>query len=1063
MATHPVKCREDSITLPVHPWHDDALPDLFLRLRRWQLVYPYPRNDVIDAKPVRRRFRELVVENEYLRLTVLPELGGHLYSAYDKINRREVFHRCSQLKPGPLGRCGAWGPVGIEFNFPSAHSPTTLRPVDAALRRNPDGSASIVTSDIERVSRMRWSIALTLRPGVNVVEADVTLHNRTDLPQGYYYWANAAVSSTPGTRYILPTTMVEGHGIGSKRDRWPMRDGVDLSWHKNIRMTIAAFASGCREEFFGVYDVEKDWGVAHVADYRALPGKKIFDWGMGPAGVRKSSEFSPPDGPYIEFQAGLTEHQPSYDMLPPHRALRFMELWVPVHGLGAPFTRASAHGAVTLEAEPGKPLRLAVNVTQRHRKARITLSRNYRRVFGGVRDLTPEASWVVEIDAKPNRPDDEYLLTIFQPESGLCIVHHQVGARPQWKSEPKGWLESSDSAAAAEGETAEAHFARGRSFDRMLLPDKARKEYETAIAKDPGHPAARLGMGAMMLRAGAFEQAAKHLRRALERDPDLFDARYGLGLAYAGLWRDDEAADEFWVALRLRPDDVSCIVQLGLAWMRKACHGTAAELLERARAAAPLDTRVLGLLSMALRHTAEERQAAELLSAALSTFPTDHLLLSENRLVRKALGAVGAASRADAQLRKILGRTPETFIELAVEYAAARLWDEALDILRMGIAATSSRGRTYPLLLYHAAQCLDGLHRHGEAARMRRRAARQSPELCFPGRVEDMAALEAALDANPNDAVAAFCLGHFYYARTRRKEAVALWHRALRAMPRSRTLTTLLALAAWEDDKFADTSRWLHRASRLDPDNVALTLWMDSVLTEVNNQPMRRRLLRRAFAAHPEHDDVRERLALLLFDSGRPQDALRLISEHRFRTRHGIYALTRLHIGAHTAVAEQLIARKRWAPALESLEAARNIPIELGEDETRLELFGKVHYLSGLCHENLGRRREARACYLACVGEKRPGLPELLYFDYLSYLKLGRAAEAKAALRKLGEELQTTSKSMDTRKPFVHFLRSRYLAAQGRKREAAAELRMARRLGWRPSIELNVWNRFGFS
>lgn len=335
--------------------------------------------------------------------------------------------------------------------------------------------------------------------------------------------------------------------------------------------------------------------------------------------------------------------------------------------------------------------------------------------------------------------------------------------------------------------------------------------------------------------------------------------------------------------------------------------------------------------------------------------------------------------------------------------------------------------------------------------------------MCFPSRAEDMAALELALAARPDDAVAAFCLGHLYYARTRRKEAVTLWKRALVGMKKSKLLCSILALAAWEVDHHRQTAQWLHRASRLDPDNVKLALWLDSVLAEVNHHQLRRRLLRKTFAAHPDDDGVRERYSLLLLDMGKSQDALDIIEGYKFKTRHGVYTLSQLHVNAHTMLAERAMARKNWDKAVEHLDAASRIPIELGEDETRFEFFGKVHYLRGACLEKLGRRREARACYKQCVGENRPWMPELFYYDHLSWLHLGNAKRAADALAKLARTVERLSRGMDTRKVYLHYLRSLQLLAHGRKHEAQNELRAARRLGWRPSSELNIWNRFGFS
>ncbi len=1051
MTTNAVKSWEGSVTLPINAWHDDPQPDVFLRLRRWQLVYPYPRNEIVDDATTNRTFRALFVENEYLRLTVLPELGCHLYSAFDKINRREVFHRCLEIHPGPLGRRGSWAPLGIEFNFPSAHSPSTLSQIDAVLRRNEDGSASIVMGDVDRVSRQQWSIALTLRAGVNAVEADVTLLNRTDLPQGWFYWANAAVPATNGLRYVLPIHTTEGHGIGAKQDPWPMRGGVDYSWHRNIKTTASIFGTNCREDFFGCYDVDADWGVAHVADYRVLPGKKLFDWGVGPNGVTKATEFSPPSGPYVEVQTGAFENQPSYDLLAPHRGVRFTERWLPLHGLKSAFCRANAEAAVALDAEAGKPVHVAVDVTRRRKGCRILLTRNGKPALDVTRDLAPESPFAFDVKP-PRRAGETLTLEIVDPRDG-AIVAHRLSSEPP-PAPRRSWLAARGNAAENEnggngaGETTDRLYARARAFDNMLLPDKARALYEALLAKDPEHAEANLRLGVLLYRGADCAGAARHFERALRRNPDLVEAHYYLGLAAAGLGDDAQAQDEFTVALRANVDEPSCRVQLGLSAMRAGRFDEAAQFLAEVSASLPLDTRVIGLRVMALRHAGREAEGKRILSPALRDYPTDYLLLSESR---------------DARLDALLGGNAEGWIELAADYENAGRWDEALAILERAVRASSTKDHVPPMLDYHAALSCEHLGRAADAERHRARARRQRPEFVMPSRIEDAQALERALKARPSDSLAAFCLGHLYYARARRKEALALWHRALPAMKRSKLMHTVLALSSWEGLKYRETARRLRRAIRLDPDDVTLALWLDSALADAGDRSLRLRLLGKALAAHPEDDGLRERMAYFQFDRGRPREAINAIRDHRFKSRHVIYSLTLIHVMSHAALAEKEIERNRWGRAMELLDDAHRIPKNYGEDDTRIQFYGKIHYLAGLCCEKLGRRREAHAWYTKCVREDRPWLPELYYYDCLAYRRLGKPAEAKRAIEKMRRAIERMDKNPEARPVFRHFLRARYLLATGRAAEADREMRLARRLGWRPSSELSIWNRFGIS
>ena len=148
--------------------------------------------------------------------------------------------------------------------------------------------------------------------------------------------------------------------------------------------------------------------------------------------------------------------------------------------------------------------------------------------------------------------------------------------------------------------------------------------------------------------------------------------------------------------------------------------------------------------------------------------------------------------------------------------------------------------------------------------------------------------------------------------------------------------------------------------------------------------------------------------------------------------------------------------------ALEHLDAAMTIPISLGEDETSMKFFGKVHYLSGLCLDKIGRPKEAASQYRKCVSEQRRWLPALSYYDYLSYTALGKHPAAEEALKNLEHGIEHL-KEHHPHPGAVHHLTSLLLRARGKTKAADKEARLARRLGKRPSHDLAFRFAFGFS
>ena len=264
----------------VIPTYDIGLPDpnapfdLFLTSR---FSYPYTVLNQPTASRAPRRWRTLNLENEYLRCSVLPDLGGHLYSCTDKINGQDLFYANTSLKFANVAYRGAWAAYGIEFNFPVSHNWMTVSPVDAAVRHDSDGSASIWIGNTDRVYGGQWRVALTLRPHRAVLEQHTSLYNGTPVRHRFYWWTNAAVRVTDDSRMLYPMRFTASHGFRDV-DTWPVdHRGVDLSTIRtHTEGPVSLFSHGSREGFMGVYHPVSDSGVVHYSPPADLPAEKVL-------------------------------------------------------------------------------------------------------------------------------------------------------------------------------------------------------------------------------------------------------------------------------------------------------------------------------------------------------------------------------------------------------------------------------------------------------------------------------------------------------------------------------------------------------------------------------------------------------------------------------------------------------------------------------------------------------------------------------------------------------------------------------------------------------------------
>src|SRR6266850_3079202 len=214
------------------PAYEEGAPDpnpSFDQFAIGRFSYPYTLRKQITDQRSEHLWRAIYLENEYLKCSVLPDLGGHIYTCIDKISGQPMFYANPSIKKARIGYRGAWAAFGIEFNFPVSHNWVSLSPVDFALSRSPDGSASIWVANVDRVYGLQWRVELRLRPGSALLEQHVALYNPGPVRRRFYWWNNAGVRVHDDSRIAYPMRNTASHGF-REVDTWPVDSkGVDLS------------------------------------------------------------------------------------------------------------------------------------------------------------------------------------------------------------------------------------------------------------------------------------------------------------------------------------------------------------------------------------------------------------------------------------------------------------------------------------------------------------------------------------------------------------------------------------------------------------------------------------------------------------------------------------------------------------------------------------------------------------------------------------------------------------------------------------------------------------------
>jgi hypothetical protein len=486
-------------------------------------VYPYPLYDTLTNIKSNKLYRIVYLENEYVRIGILPEVGGRLFEAIDKSNGYNFIYRQHVIKPALIGLIGAWISGGIEWNIPHHHRATTFLPVQYRLASNADGSKTVWVGELEVRHRMRWAVGYTLRPGKSYLECSVRIVNRTPVANTMLCFANVAVHVNKDYQVIYPpgTRFVTFHG---KREftTWPLATtryagadftrGVDVSWYTNHIEANSMFAWNYEDDFFAGYDHGKQAGIMSFADHHDIPGKKFWTWGNGPRGRMWDKILTDEDGPYIELMVGAySDNQPDYSWLQPYETKAFEMYWYPFRDIGG-VKKANLEAAVNLEVKTNGPARVGFCTTSAHRAARMLLQAGTKVLLDETAPISPAKAFVKTVTV-PAGLDEHDLRASISVEGRELVAYSPVRLEPAEMPKP---VQSPPSP--KDIKTIEELYLAGQRIEQFHSPGQDPEPYwEEALQRDPGDARVNTALGIRLFKQARFAEAEEHFRRAIAR------------------------------------------------------------------------------------------------------------------------------------------------------------------------------------------------------------------------------------------------------------------------------------------------------------------------------------------------------------------------------------------------------------------------------------------------------------------------------------------------------------------------------------------------------------------
>lgn len=1038
-----VRIWEEDLVLPTYLTRDASEFPIFYNGRAYQgaqgKVYPYPFLDELTDEKRDVAYTAVYLENEYLKVCVLPELGGRIFSARDKTNGYDLFYRQSVVKPALIGMLGAWLSGGVEWNVPHHHRATAFLPVDYALEENPGGSKTIWIGEIELRHRMTWAIGLTLHPGRSLLQTSVRIENRTPSAHSMLYWANVAVHTNEDYQVIFPpgTKFATYHGK-NQFAHWPIArgsynrvdygGGVDVSWWKNHPAPTSFFAWNYCDDFLVGYDHGRRAGVMHVADHNVMPGKKFWTWGTAEQGRRWDTILSDSDGPYLELMVGAySDNQPDYSWMKPYEIRTVSHCWYPIRDIGGA-KAANLEAALNLEFGENS-VRIGVNVTRPHRGARIVLREEGREIYAEDVNVSPERPYSREVSISSFFiPED--LELVFESEGEVLLSYSPEP--PRQEERPEAVVPPPPPEKIA---TAEELYLAGLRLEQFHNPTRDPYPYYIeALKRDPEDARTNTQLGKYFMKRRMFAAAKHHLEAAVRRlsrnhtRPADGEALYYLGLCRRWDENFSPAIDAFQRAAWDSAWRAPACMNLAEMACSEGRYTDALRFLEQAGVRGGQVAKALPFRAALLRRLGKPDLAAATARSVLERNPLDFWARNELTLVAFETGDVHEAEGMLKRLNELMRGEVQSFLELALDYLACGLNRESRDVLQRFLSSTDEG---HPLVLYTLGFLEDQEGNRTTAGEYISRASSLKPARCFPFRLEMSRIILNALDHNPQDARAAYYMGNQQFELLP-DEGLKYWETA-RDLGETYFMVFRnlgLAYARVRNDE-TEAVRNLKKAVALDPSHPRLYVELDRMCETIGEEPVKRlALLEQNLDVVKQRDDALTQVIKLLVELGRYDRALELLDGHHFHVWEGGGQIHNTHVHAHLLRGSGLFRMGRYEEALKDFRRADEYPQNL--DVGRPVHGGRraqVWYFIGTALEALGRKAEAEEAFRISSSHGRDW-SELSFYRGLSLNKLGRGEEAVSKFRGLAEYAEQRISASPAMDFFTKFGEKQSAAAQ---------------------------------
>jgi tetratricopeptide (TPR) repeat protein len=622
-------------------------------------LYPYFRYEGYTDKPVQQAWKVVELENEYIKVMILPEIGGKIWTAIEKSTNQPFIYYNHAVKFRDISMRGPYTSGGLELNYGIiGHTPNCATPVDYVIQNNPDGSVSCIVGVLDLLTRSNWRLEVRLPKDKAYFITRTFWYNSTPIAQPYYHWLNGGYKADGNLEFIFPGNRYIGHE-GEYAD-WPVNksNGKNINFYEsnNFGGYKSYHVFGKLGNFSGGYWHDDEFGMVRYGSYDDKAGKKIWIWGLSGQGMLWVKLLTDTDGQYVEMQSGrLFNQNGSTATFTPFKHLNFSpyatDIWTeyfyPVLRTKG-YVEANEYGALNLKNEGGI-LKVWFSPVQAI-DDQLEISEGQKVIYSRKLKLEPMKTFGDSVIFSGNSQN----LTVTL--GGNKLIYHtdpmaDVLSRPVDAQKDFDW------------NSAYGLYILGKeAMDQKMYPE-AEIKLKAALQKDHNYLPAIIKMTELNYRNMLYPRALEMATKALSIDTHDGAANYYYGLVNARTGNITDAKDGFSLATLSVEYRSAAYTELSRLYLKEKNFEKALGFAERAVDYNRYNIEALQLQAVIYRYMNNPATGAEVLSTILSFDPLNHFARFEKYLLKPD---DAGKNQFVSLIRNELPQ--ETFIELAVWY-----------------------------------------------------------------------------------------------------------------------------------------------------------------------------------------------------------------------------------------------------------------------------------------------------------------------------------------------------------------------------------------------------------